>query len=299
MTLPMDDYDQLCPDDRRLLDALVDNDWDAKALEPLNDVDCQRVQRLMSLFGLLQDYPVGDSDDALVDATLARINLHEDRVAASMSFESAQDEALMPRGPRIRLPDFVTVAAVLLIGVGILWPVIGAIRQNSIDTACRENHRQLGQAFSAYAEDHNLMAPTASYAGFAPNLLMDTRPLLEGGYCTDGHLNCPGHDDEDNRQSSSYSYQLVRVSAGAENRVVWGASRMAVLGDRSPIRDVGLMYENLSPLVNSSNHGERGQNVLFSDGSVEWLAQPVRGDQDNIWRLDADSDQAEDVYLLH
>ena len=33
----------------------------------------------------------------------------------------------------------------------------------------------------------------------------------------------------------------------------------------------------------SLNHGGRGQNVLATDGSCEWIVQPLYGQNDYIW----------------
>jgi len=60
------------------------------------------------------------------------------------------------------------------------------------------------------------------------------------------------------------------------------------------------------PLSISANHGERGQNVLFTDGSARWLAQPTVGD-DNIWlprgesqlRRGAMPSGPDDTFLTH
>ena len=77
---------ELSPQDQRLLDALVECEFDPEALEALSAEDRQRVGALMKLLDLLNDYPVEDADDALVHATLARIDRHEEETASRMSF---------------------------------------------------------------------------------------------------------------------------------------------------------------------------------------------------------------------
>jgi hypothetical protein len=56
-----------------------------------------------------------------------------------------------------------------------------------------------------------------------------------------------------------------------------------ILGDLNPVVDAALAGRFAEPLSVSLNHGGRGQNVLWSDGSDLWLPQPVVSRDDNIW----------------
>ncbi|MHC4447813.1 MAG: hypothetical protein ACYSXF_08550 [Planctomycetota bacterium] len=297
-------HPELSPDDQRLLDALVEAGFDTEALEGLSPDQRRRAEALCNLFGLLSDYPAEDADDTLIHATLARIGRHEEERAARMSFE-AQREAEEGNRRRIRMPDFITVAAVLLIAASVLWPIISHAQQRSLDTRCRNNLRLTGYGFSNYASDYNGALPVVT-AG--TNLswdkfhnILNLGPLVEGDYCDLGHLDCPGNH-EPLRPSYSYQWQSPQV------RLVWDAGRTTVvLGDRNPIIDAARSGAVVAPLTISLNHGGRGQNVLISDGAAFWLTQPVVGRQDNIW-LPAGATKLEpgispagngDVFLTH
>ena len=268
---------ELSADDARLLDELVECGFDPAALGQLTGQDRARAAKLTSLLSLLNDYPVEDADDTLVHATLARIQRHEDQRADRLRMETST----AARGFRMpRMPDFVSVAAILLIATGIGWPVLSQVKNRSLDTQCSNNMRALAAAFTSYASEHEGAMPMA-VAGFpgaswdrVPNML-NLEPLTDGGYCELNHLNCPG----DHLKRFSYSYQ--HQSPGT--RATWGIGpRSAALSDRNPIIDALRRGRTVSPLSMSNNHASRGQNVLFQDGSVEWLTLPTIG-SDNIW----------------
>jgi hypothetical protein len=300
---------RLSEDDQRVLDALAAARFEPGAVQAMPPADRRRAEALMGAFGLLHDYPVEDADPALINAALARIDRHEDDRAARLSFEAARaaqsDERRAFRGLRVRVPDFITVAAVLLLASAVLFPVVSRVRQASIDNGCADNMRLLGAAFSQYAGDYGGAVPVAQ-AGLGGALdwagrhnILNIRPLLEYGYCQQGHLNCPGHHDE---FSSSYSYQWQESG----RPVLWNRGVIAMLGDRNPILDAALLGRSLSPMSISINHGGRGQNVLRADGGVLWLAQPII-DRDNIWlphgftilREGARPTSTSDAFLAH
>lgn len=276
----------LSDDDRRLLDALVDNGFNASALEPLTASDRLRVQKLMAMFQLLRDYPVEDADDALLDATMARINryeqLREDRMSLDPQAAAVAMESSTMKRRFIRMPDLITIAAVLLIAAGIGWPVLTNVRQRSLDSICANNLRMTGIGFQQYASDYENTVPTAQaglhnvWSSLAHNVV-NLQPLVEGGYCDLNHLNCPGHKGD---RGESYSYQWQST----DRPMRWEGQRVnVVLGDRNPLIDAARAGAYASPLTLSLNHGGRGQNVLWTDGSTVWLSEPIVSRDDNIW----------------
>jgi hypothetical protein len=285
MSNPHDHHLELGPDDRRLLDQLIEHDFDPEALGPLSASDRARVDALLNLFGLLNDYPVEDPEDALVHATLALVDRHERDRSVRMSLE-ARSGRTRGRGIAGRVPDLVTVAAVLLIGVSVVWPLASMVRRHGIDTGCANNMRVLGNAFAAYAAEYDNAMPVVQ-AGLGAGgwddfrNILHLRPLIEYGYCDEGHFDCPGHRDHD-RYSASYSYRWQDPA----NLQTWGVGpRTVTLGDRNPVVDAALAGRVVPALSISINHGGRGQNVLQSDGSVDWLDEPRLG-RDNIWLPD-------------
>ncbi len=299
----------LSPEDRRLLDRLVECGFDPAALEGLTPDEKRRVDAIVGLFELLDDYPVEDADESLVYATLARIDRQENEASARLVFDALSNESSdPPRRWRFRIPDFISIAAVILIATSVVWPMAVHLRQKNFQTGCANNLRLLSYAFSQYADDNEAALPMVM-ANFGPDLRwgqdsnsLNLRPLIDGSYCELRHLNCPGNHDLD----PSYSCQWLLSG----RRAVWGVDRVTiVLGDRNPIIDLarsGQPQEHLR--MSSLNHNGRGQNVLGTDGGDLWLEQPVvPGGDDNIWvpkgvlqlRVgDRPTDPA-DVFLAH
>ena len=292
--------DELRPEDRRLLAELAETGFDPETMAVLTPAGRERGERLMGLLNLLRDYPVEDGDDTLVHATLARIDRYEEEQAARLSFDSRREESLPRR--RIRVPDFISVAAVVLIALGVILPTVNHVRQKSLDTRCQDNLRFVGYAFSSYAGDNLGALPVARAGAFdsVANLL-NLSPLVQGDYCDLGHLSCPGkHGD---RASYSYQCQVPDV------RMMWSNAprAMVVLGDRNPLIDAYWSHEHKPPTTISINHGGRGQNVLRNDGVVDWLEQPLVAGGDNIWLPEGESElrrgaaplSTSDVFLAH
>jgi hypothetical protein len=303
-----DPNDSLGPDDQRLIDELVESGFDPEVIARLEGDDRPRVAKILGLLELLHDYPVDEGDETLVYATLARIDRHEEERAARLSFDAHQEEAEGFPRRRIRMPDFITVAAVLLIATAVLWPSISQVRNHSIKMACENNLRHMGFAFGQYADDHGGAMPMA-VAG--ANMTWETLhnvvnlgPLRAGNYCEQHHLSCPGVH-EDSGVSGSYSYQWQ--VPGASTRWGAGAGTTVVLGDRNPLIDAFRAGEFVPPTSVSVNHGGRGQNVLSTDGSTLWLERPLIGRADNIWlpagqvvlRAGALPAEPGDVFLAH
>ncbi len=276
----------LSPQDERLLDALVDCGFDPSALEALSLEDQRRVKALLSLFELIDDYPVEDADEALIDATVARIDQYERRASAKIAVADETDLQEFGGRRRIRLPDFVSVAAVILIGASIFWPVMTNLHRRNIDAGCANNLRLLGNAFNRYANDYDRAMPVASLFTSWNTLVsnvMNLGPLVAGEYCERDDLTCPGHEHA-NFIGGSYSYQWPVPG----RQLTWGAggATMMILADRNRLIDAIHRAEGMIPaLSNSLNHGGRGQNALFTDGGWIWLDEPTApgGGDDNIW----------------
>ena len=272
----------LCPQDQRLLDALVDCRFDRGAMEALTLDEHRRVDSLVSLFELLEDYPVEDADESLVHATLARVDRSEEQRASRMAFSEAAVAEELPARRRFRMPDFISIAAVILIGASVVWPLTAHLHRRSIDTGCANNMRRMALAFDQYASDFDGGVPIAQ-AGMFSNWnttrhnAVNLNPLLNGGYCDRGHLSCPG---DKGHYGESYSPQWQVPG----HRMIWGVDRVTLmLGDRNPLIDGARAGRWMPALTISLNHGGRGQNVLSTDGSWVWFVEPVFGHNDNIW----------------
>ena len=160
MTEHREHYPDLSSDDRRVLDALIDNGFDIESLEPLSETDRQRARRVSSLFGLMSDYPVEDADPVLIDATLARIDQYEREMDERLRFDQHVDGEIVGRRG-IPLPNLVSIAAMILIAVSVLWPILSNVRRESIRARQMNNLMLVRSAVENYANDYNGRMPTA------------------------------------------------------------------------------------------------------------------------------------------
>ena len=144
--------------DMRVLDFLAEHGFDASRVHLLPEADRPRAMALVRQMQVLDHYPAEGADDALVDATLARID----------RWEAANAEAHRLPARRMgafRIPDFVGIAALVVVGVGVLVPVASRIRAQGLVDACGNNLRSLHGALGQYASQHDGLLPaTASIA---------------------------------------------------------------------------------------------------------------------------------------
>lgn len=291
------DHLNLCQADGDLLDRLVDVGFELDKLDGLSEDETTRANRMLSMLGLLDGYPVEDASDTLIDATLAQINQYETNQTQQMRIETSEIETTSS-GFRIRMPDFISVAAMVLIAVSVFAMISKNSRAQSISNQCASNMAQVGFGLVRYATDHKGLTPTteaASVASLFSGLIptrTDADKLVAGGYCDEHHLNCPGHGDN----GGGFSYQTQPAEA-------WEAIRkqgqlLIVLSDRNPILESMLAGKTFDPLTRSKNHGSLGQNQLRDDGSLASLkGLPVVG-KDKIWILDGNK-RVLDIFLTH
>ncbi|NBQ13636.1 MAG: hypothetical protein EBU31_03255 [Proteobacteria bacterium] len=314
----------------RVLDFLAEHGFDASRIELLPEADRPRAMALIRQMQVLDHYPMESAEDSLVDATMARIDRWEAARAESMQIQ---------RGgfSRFRLSDFVSIAALVLVGIGVLLPVAARVREQSLSTVCSNNMRTLYGAFDAYADANGGALPATASIGnfsslFSPSPAMQpaTQSMAEGwgrrqamgvptgqtimviraphttiimtsstqdwsninhgahltqlvskGYLEAGALQCPSC-------AAGLPCIAYRVPARGERFMLRTPGRTVVVADANPLveaRRRGIVLP--STAVNSLNHGEQGQNMVFSDGAVEWRTSPFMttpaGSMDNIW----------------
>jgi prepilin-type processing-associated H-X9-DG protein len=188
----------------------------------------------------------------------------------------------------------VLVAAVLLLTVGILVPpVLNYLQQRHAIEACKNNLREFGNGLLAYSDHQtdksfpNVNKEKSKYAGMVVPVLVHAGTLPEGV-----SLVCPGHgscksvpwtkDQLENKGDGTFDYQpkdpkeldnCYAYSLGFKDQGNGGIIRCHRRDEGSP---VPIMSDAPPPNVYnknllSPNHGGRGQNVLFTDGSVKYL----------------------------
>jgi hypothetical protein len=283
----------LTSDDEVALEAWVSGGFDAgRAPASLRE----RARKHEALAALVTTGPALSGLDALAERTLARVQAEIDLREESLDFVASR------RRPGIRLADLVSVAAVLLIGCGVILPVLSSMREQSRRAICNANMGNTALAMSTYAGSNRDSMPVAmaSLGGgkwwdvgvpSAPSNSANLYTLARDGYIPLANLACPGNpsaptapagpDAHDWRrlEEVSYSYQIMFGPRPEWN----GPNRMPVLADRSPVILRAIRGEFIDPFANAPNHRGAGQHLLYNDGTVSWAKSPVLESGDNIW----------------
>jgi hypothetical protein len=292
--VPAEDAVELSIDDQEALDALVLAGFAAKrvpsSLRP-------RAQRIEAMADLVSRTPVARMHRPdLVDATARRI-LKTPRRTSSSELPSS-------RGSGWRLADLVSVAAVLLIGASVIWPMAASVRNHALRTGCASNLAAVASALGVYSNDFQGELPMAT-AGFGGGTWWNVGAgpgksnsanlftLARARYASLTDLACGGNQhavrgtcsqestDWGSIQQVSYSYQIIDRAAGPAP--TWSREPGSiVLADRSPVTLRASRGEPVYILENSPNHDGRGQWILRNDGSSVWTNSPEVGG-DNIW----------------
>lgn len=227
--------------------------------------------------------------------------------------------------------DFAAVAAAVILISSIAFPTISHMRQQSWQTACINNTRNIGQGISRLLNDNYNLAEAKVTAGSpwwkigdqGPQSQSNTRfawQLVKRDYVKPDAFICPGHrsarpltpeqitrhlqqlQDFPSRKNISYSLTIIN----GQNAITKMGSRRVIMSDMNPIfRSIPtcgndpvakmnefekvLLTQNLKQMC-SPNHNCKGQNVLYSDGSVELIKNRMV-DGDDIFTI-----QGVDVY---
>lgn len=296
-------------DDALAIDRLVE-----RGFEMPEDLDASlrpRAEAALRLLGRLDRYPLEEASpqdlEALTDATLARIDLAEREADRRMRI--ADQPAMVARR---RLSDFVGVAAVFILAISIAVPLSNHVRTERGIARCGEGLRDLGTAFGRYAESNRGAMPWAAslLPGFGEGTAAIPASFEVGGrYRHGAHLResllgavdaatgqrDPGYltrassiacPNDPNGEEGCYSYRLP----AHRGELTWGFEpSLVIVGDRNPVIELVLGGQRVRLEMCSPEHGDRGQNVLHGDGSVQFLRSPVirvGGSKDNIWLPD-------------
>lgn len=306
---PADSYNTLCPQDQAALDALVEAGFELDALE---DSLRERGQRVMQWMGLLDHLPTEEPSDLLVAKTMAAIEntRHQEQLSQHIDRLAGAGSAVGSGGTmRVHLRELVATAAMFLIGVSLLWPMLASARSTARQVACQSNLANAGLGLTSYAADNlGAMPATAAKLG-SPwwltnqfddegNALSNSAHLfvaVHNGYVPVQSLSCaanpdalaklaPGMRDWPAARTASFSYQNQYASRKPR---IDGATTIALLADKNPFFEPGRFHFDLAPNHNSFNHGQ-GQNVLMTNGQVMWLDNPKLANDDNIFHAGND-----------
>jgi prepilin-type processing-associated H-X9-DG protein len=194
-----------------------------------------------------------------------------------------------------------TAAVFVIVGTGAItaWNVgTNYARQMSWQTKCGSQMAGLFTGLSNYRNDNNGQMPALASAPGDPwwkvgyqgsENVSNTRKmwvLVKNGYLKSDAFVCPSYkacslncnpkeyNDFPNRNLVTYSFRIGCPKAGLEKM-----GRQVIIADKSPIfanvsaSEKELIINISDELLkrNSPNHGGRGQNVLFCDGSVVFV----------------------------
>jgi len=285
--------------DRQALDALVDAGF---RIDPLPETHRERGRRIAGLFGLLDRLPDGGADaDRACDRALAAIaqaRQNERAAARSTAFGGAG-------GFAVRWPEALAVAAMLIVSAALALPVLSHQRDLARQQACQANLGQIGMAFDHYANDHAGALPavkahpggtwwdTGSFNkdGSTRSNSAHLYLLIRTGRLDPEQLACAARPtrvkltlnmkDWPNAQAVPFSYQNLF----GKHKPQWsGKTVITVLADKNPLFTTGKQRDGVPDQAPSPNHENLGgQNVLRSDGAVEFIKLPVVNHDDNIW----------------
>jgi hypothetical protein len=223
----------------------------------------------------------------------------------------------------LRLPfrwaDFAVAASIFVAGVLTLLPAIHRSRERMNQAGCVFNLQQLGNSLAQYASLQPCLPypPTHrcdTHAGmFAVILhdagLLDNLALLDcpcNGPCPHATKELASFEQVDHirrtdpqaygrmlRWDYAYHVGYRHASGHAGPLEVAHSSRIPVLADQPDHQNFLAIREGNSP-----NHGRRGQNVLFGDGSVQWFHSRNIGPNDPDLYLNNDQQPRPGVHML-
>ena len=197
----------------------------------------------------------------------------------------------------------VAVAAGVLVAASLLFfPALVQGKYNAAIAKCQNNLREFGVAALNYADKHNGSLPQlppstgASYAGMTPAM------LLQQGYLKDPSvLYCSANQHAPNRRSVPVE---VRLQRGDETLALmkvylkvpdYYAYNVGWLEGKR-YRNAGLIGNQMNAIaadapacfqrgLPSLQHGDRGYNVLFEDGRVDFVS--ARQTVENFYQSDS------------
>ncbi len=249
--------------------------------------------------------------DDLVDRTISRLQeeaqLASGRDRLEELLTGAAADATIVRVPFWRnWGDIAAVAAVVVLFVGVLLPTLGFARQKYFQTRCQSQLAGIYTGLADYVSDHEGQMPSVAMAPGAPWWKVgyqgvenhsNTRrawPLVQQRYVPLKRFVCAGRRESRNLRFDTVkienyndfpgrAYIHFSVRLGCPQSPELGLTqRKVIFADLNPISErLPATYSEPFRLrmgsdlmtSNSANHNRRGQNVLYCDGSVEFLRE--------------------------
>jgi hypothetical protein len=285
-----DEAPELTPMDAEALDAWM---LAGGRVERVPAALRERAQRVQGLAALVSQGPEPAVSADMVDRLMTKV----------AQTPTTRSEAERPEiAGRIRLADLMSIAAVLVVGVSVIWPMLTSMREAHYKTISSARMAAAGNGMAAYAANYGALPQASASLAGDPWWEVGENPahsnsanlftLARDGFVEVAQLASPtnpqaptsvtgeGASDWGSLDEVSYSY---RNMFGGKNEAFNITPTSAMLADRSPIVPPSRRGEAARADANSRNFAGRGQHVLFGDGSVVWLRSPILDNGDNIW----------------
>jgi hypothetical protein len=243
----------------------------------------RRIERLRrSIDVLLDDGESYEPPQGLASRTLRSVAQAQDRPRNLLDY--------VPVRP-FRWADFAVAASIFVASVLTLLPAMQRSRERMSQAGCVFNLQQLGKSFAQYASmhpyypyppGHKMDAPAGTFAvllhdaGYLPDLSILDCPC--NGPCPNHRRDLPRFEELDQvRRTDPERFRNMLGWDYAYNvGYLHGSGRPGPLESQTPLAVPVVAdqpaHDHYKEILggNSSNHGGRGQNVLFSNGSVKW-----------------------------
>ncbi len=260
----------------------------------------KQAEALKHLLHPLTALAAPEPPENMVDRIMARVVSTSplEYVAHSTHLNPVSDHPSIRRS-NFSLLQFVAVAACIAFLATVFVPGVASLRSRRMQALCAGNMASLGQGLSQYAMAHNGYLPSVGTSAQGNWLLQPNRqhlmPALRLRFVVPRALLCPTdeHGNIDNEQALQNLQSFLRNSNlrftstqnmnGPVPRMT-ARLTMPLAADANPMFEGGRFQPLSKQSDNSQAHGGRGQNVLFMDGSTQFLPTPLFGQKDNIWR---------------
>jgi hypothetical protein len=280
-------------------------------------------EKLQTSLQPLDHYDVETCPRHLAEITIHRLNMAASASQARLEHLLEKEQRKVPvTANRSFWSNFVeaaAIAAMIFIVAGISFPTLNSARQNYWKTKCSAQLNSVAAAIGQYAEDHDQTLPSVATAAGSPwwkvgyqgsENQSNTRHLwllVNGKYIEPEAFVCPARisgkalkldrsqvpqlSDFPGRKYVTYSFRILCDKNSA--RLIRG--NKILISDVNPVfenppqdffKEFDVLLNNDLLQANSINHKGRGQNVLFSNGSVEFKKSRIVGsDEDDIFTV--------------
>ena len=315
----------LSHEDAAALDAVLALRRQGLTAGPMPADSRERVEKISALLAMLDRSADEQLPEGLVGRTMLAVQAdraREGRLAGLSS--SAGGRWREASGISIR--QIATTAALLLMVLSVLLPVLERGKRDAMIAQCEQNLAGLGVDLQQFASDNKESLATSALRETTDDADIDplshlkpfARHNVDGSLIADDradlfirladrnvstqHLLCPAADSDD----PSALYNGQNPVAGGPFRVF--LTPRPIFADTNPLyrlTPAGLVrIQDIPGMTQSKNHDGAGQNMLISDGSVQWNVRPAivrdgHDKEDNIWLFQRPGKEASepDVFL--